>query len=130
VRRKALFRRAKELREEAIVNETKRKERMEVEVVEGEAKFKEDNRDDIEAYNNYQLRSQRDSENGGDQDESGEKEAAPVLPVFNKEAFLANWLNANPEILIPEEPIEEVDNDWIMSQSELDYNVNTYLGRE
>jgi hypothetical protein len=53
VRRKALFRRAKELREEAIVNETKRKERMEVEVVEGEAKFKEDNRDDIEAYNNY-----------------------------------------------------------------------------
>jgi hypothetical protein len=52
------------------------------------------------------------------------------LPVFNKEAFLANWLNSNPQILIPEEPIEEVDNDWIMTQSEHDYNVNTYLGRE
>jgi hypothetical protein len=36
----------------------------------------------------------------------------------------------NPPIIIPDEPIEELDNDWIMSPSELDYNVNTYLGRE
>jgi len=57
VRRKALFRRAKELREEAIVNEGKRKERMEIEVVEAEAKFREDNKDEIEAYNQYQQKS-------------------------------------------------------------------------
>jgi hypothetical protein len=36
----------------------------------------------------------------------------------------------NPPIIIPDEPIEEFDNDWIMSQSELEFNVNTYLGRE
>ena len=128
VRRKALFRRAKELREEAIVNEQKRKERLDVELVEAEVKFKEDNKDEIEAYQNYQQKSNRESE--GDQDESAEKEAAPVLPVFNKEAFLTNWLNLNPPFIIPDEPIEELDNDWIMTQSELDYNVNTYLGRE
>lgn len=127
VRRKALFRRAKELREEAIVNEQKRKERLDVELVEAEVKFKEDNKDEIEAYHNYQQKSHRDSE---DQDESAEKEAPPVLPIFNKEAFLTNWLNMNPPIIIPDEPIEELDNDWIMSPSELDYNVNTYLGRE
>jgi hypothetical protein len=129
IRRKALFRRAKELREEAIVNENKRKERLDVEVVEAEAKFKEDNREEIEAFNNYQQKSQRDSE-GGDQDESAENNTAPILPVFNKEAFLTNWLNINPPIIIPDEPIEEIDNDWIMSQSELDYNINTYLGRD
>ena len=49
-----MFRRAKELREEAIVNETKIKERMDIEAVEAESKFKEDNREDIEAYHNYQ----------------------------------------------------------------------------
>jgi len=43
---------------------------------------------------------------------------------------LTNWLNLNPPIIIPDEPIEELDNDWIMSQAELDYNVNTYLGRD
>jgi hypothetical protein len=129
VRRKALFRRAKELREEAIVNEQKRKERLDVELVEAEVKFKEDNREEIEAYNNYQQKSNRESE-GGDQDESAEKEVPPVLPIFNKEAFLTNWLNLNPPIIIPDEPIEEFDNDWIMSQAELDYNVNSYLGRE
>ncbi len=129
MRRKALFRRAKELREEAIVNEGKRKERMDIEVVEAEAKFREDNKDEIEAYNQYQQKSQRESE-GGEQDESAENQTIPILPVFNKDAFLANWLNANPPIIIPDEPIEEIDNDWKMTQSELDYHVNTYLGRE
>ena len=111
------------------MNENKRKERMDVEVVEAEVKFKEDNREEIEAYNNYQQKSQREPE-GGDQDESAENNTAPVLPVFNKETFLTNWLNINPPIIIPDEPIEEIDNDWIMSQSELDYNINTYLGRD
>jgi hypothetical protein len=36
------------------------------------------------------------------------------MPVFNKEEFLTKWLTDNPPINIPDDPVEEPDNDWIM----------------
>lgn len=52
-RRKALFRRAIELREEAIQKEAARKARLEVEIVEAENKYNEDHKEDMEAYLQY-----------------------------------------------------------------------------
>jgi len=63
----------------------------------------------MEAYLQYQQRDKNEE----DEEEDGEKEPAPVMPVFNKEEFLQKWLNDNPTIQIPDEPVEEPDNDWI-----------------
>jgi hypothetical protein len=52
------------------------------------------------------------------------------MPVFNKQEFLAKWLQDNPAIEIPAELIEEEDNDWIMSPNELEYHISTYIGRD
>ncbi len=131
IRRKSLFRRAIELREEATVKEANRKQRLEVEIVEAENKYNEDHKEDMEAYLQYQQRSARGEKDGDDDvDESTEREPAPIMPVFNKEEFLTKWLADNPPIQIPDEPVEEPDNDWIMSPAELEANINFYLGRD
>ena len=52
------------------------------------------------------------------------------MPVFNKEEFLAKWLTDNPPINIPEEPVEEPDNDWILTPAELEALINSYFGRD
>jgi hypothetical protein len=129
-RRKALFRRAIELREEAIQKEAARKARLEVEIVDAENKYNEDHKEDMEAYLQYQQRSSRDKNDDDDDEDNTEREAAPVMPVFNKEEFLAKWLTDNPTITIPEEPVEEPDNDWILTPAELETLINTYFGRD
>jgi hypothetical protein len=78
-------------------------------VHEAEAKFNEDHRDEIEAAIAYQKRDPAEDE------DEGEKEAAPVMPVFNKKEFLAKWFTDNPHTAIPHDVIFDVDNDLILS---------------
>lgn len=56
-RRKSLFRRSIELREEAIQKEAARKARLEVEIVDAENKYSDEHKEDMEAYLQYQQRS-------------------------------------------------------------------------
>ena len=110
-----------------IVKEEKRIERMQLEVAEAEVRFNDDHRDEIEAAIAYASRDPSQDEEEG---EGGEKEAPPVMPIFNKEEFLAKWLAENPAIEIPEEVVFDVDNDWVLSASEIDYHINAYFGKE
>jgi hypothetical protein len=84
----------------------------------------------MEAYLQYQQRSQREKNEDEDDEDNTEREAAPVMPVFNKEEFLTKWLNDNPPINIPDEPVEEPDNDWLMSPADLEALINGYFGRD
>ena len=124
VRRISLQRRAKDQREEAIQKEAKRQERMVSESQDAENKFNDDHRDEIEAALAYQQR-----EKSGD-DEGEENEPVPVMPVFNKQEFLNKWLAENPPIEIPQPVVDDEDNDWILSQSEVEYHINTYFGKD
>ena len=102
---------------------------MEFEIVEAENKYNEDHKEEMEAYLQYQQKSQRGDKNDDEEDEEN-NEAAPVMPVFNKEEFLAKWLSENPPVHIPDEPVEEPDNDWVLTQPELDALINSYFGRD
>lgn len=61
-RRIALQKKAKDLREEAIQKEDKRKERMTAEVAEAESRFLEDHRDEIEAAQAFANREQNEDD--------------------------------------------------------------------
>lgn len=52
------------------------------------------------------------------------------MPVFNKPEFEAKWLTDNPPIEIPEQIYDDVDNDWVLSQNEIDYHINAYFGKD
>ena len=66
-----------------------------------------------------------------DEEEVGAKEKKiPEMPVFNEEEFLASWDAENPEIIISEETADQIDNDWILTQEEIDEKVKQYWGGE
>lgn len=125
VRRKALQKKAKDQREEAISKEAKRQDRMVWDVQEAENKYNEDHKDEIDAAHAWQSR-----EKSGEEEGEEPSEPAPVMPVFNKGEFTAKWLIENPPIEIPEPIFDDVENDWILSASEIEYHINTYFGKE
>jgi hypothetical protein len=129
IRRKALQRKARDYREDQIQKEAKRQERMQQETQEAEQQFIVDHKEEIDAAIAW---SQRDPVQSGDEEEGepAEKEVPPVMPVFNTQEFLAKWLIENPAFEIPEEVVFDVDNDWVLSQSEAEYHINAYFGRE
>ena len=46
------------------------------------------------------------------------------MPVFNQEEFTAKWLSENPPIEIPEPVVDDIDNDWELPPSEVEYLIN------
>lgn len=99
VRRKAKYKRAVEDRENKIDLADKRaKRRVEV-VEEAEEKFKEDHKDEIEAY--YKGESQDKQDYGNEDGEAEKPKEALQLPVFKKEEFLTKWDEENPSVAIP-----------------------------
>ena len=60
--------------------------------------------------------------------EEGETEAKepPVLPEFNEEETLEKFDDENAEIEIPDEVIDDVYNDWVLSEDEEAQLVNDY----
>ena len=73
----------------------------------------DDNRDAIEAAIAYQNRPPAAEDEDEENEEPAEKQPPPVMPVFNSEEFLAKWVHENPPVEIPDEVIEDLDNDWI-----------------
>ena len=52
------------------------------------------------------------------------------MPVFNEEEFLTSWDAENPEIIISEETADHVDNDWVLTEEEIEEKVKAYWGAE
>lgn len=117
VRRKNIARKDKEHRDETIQKEAARKERMAHEIKDAEERFLDDNKDAIEAALAYQQKQGQEEED--ENDEPAEKQPPPVMPVFNSEEFLSKWVIDNPPIDIPDEVVEDLDNDWIYNPDSL-----------
>ena len=102
----------------------KRQERLKVETAEAEQKFLEEHKEEIEIAVAFANRDPVTEE------EEGEKEVPPVMPVFNVEEFVNKWLIENPVIQIPDQIVDDIDNDWVLTQQEIDYHVNAYFTKE
>jgi hypothetical protein len=46
--------------------------------------------------------------------EEGEEE--PTLKEFNERYFLFNWDQEHEQITIPDEVVDDIDNDWILTK--------------
>jgi len=125
VRRRGLQKRAKESLEEAKEAEVKRLKKIDEDIADAEYKFNDDHRDEIEAAQAYASRDPAD-----DEEVEGEPLPIPVMPIFNKNEMMATLLGQNPPVFIPDEPEEEIDNDWVLTPAENEHQINIYLGRD
>ena len=64
----------------------------------------------MDKYRDYQAAVEE-----GNAPELEDGEQAPTQPVFDKNFFFFNWDEEHPEIDIPEEVQDDVDNDWMMT---------------
>lgn len=52
------------------------------------------------------------------------------MPVFNQDEFLEKWVEDNPEHMLPEEVISDIDNDWVLSEEEEEALIAAYFGQK
>ena len=66
--------------------------------------------------------SQAKGDDYGEEEEEEQEEAKPkekpIRPVFNEQEHLENWVAENPEIIIPDEVVDDIDNDWELNEEE------------
>ena len=83
---------------------------------EAEQKFLDEKKEEIEAYQRWeQEKASIDYGNEAEANNNNEEKQPLVIPVFNQADWKAQWLNENPVIVIPEQVIEDKDNDWYMN---------------
>merc|ERR1712071_575019 len=99
--------------ENKIKAKEERAQKREIDLEDANKKFAEDHKDDIDAFNAYQ-----NAQNAGvddyaeEEDEEGEgkEKEIPTLPQFDAEEFLEGWDAENPEIIIQDQVIDDIDN--------------------
>jgi len=52
------------------------------------------------------------------------------MPVFEAKECEEKFDGENPEIVIPSEVVNEQDNDWVLSEFELDQLIQQYLEKK
>lgn len=93
-------------------------------MVEAEEKFKDDHREEIENYEKWIAEKEaKENEEYGDELDDDENEnpldkEPPTLPEFVAEEYLEKFDEDNPEIYIPDEVVDDIDNDWPMTEDE------------
>ena len=136
IRRKALKKKAREDREKAIESAEQREQRRVQELEQAHEKFKEDHREEIDAAlraEQEELNKQNDEygEENADEEEKDQKpKEKPVMPVFEEEEFLTKWDEENPAIAIPDEVIDDIDNDWLLSEEQEDAFIAQYFANK
>lgn len=111
VRRRDAVEVAKQERETAIKLDNARKEKYEKELGEKKAAFDEA----VDA----EIAKQQAAAEAAAEEEEGEKPPAPeaARPEFNEAEFKAEFDLANPEVIIPAEVQDEIDNDYDLPYS-------------
>jgi hypothetical protein len=101
---------------------------------EAEEKFKEEHKDEIEAALKYeQMELERQEDEYGEEEEDDEvprekmPKEKPAMPVFNEEEFLVKWVEENPEPMLPEQIVRDIDNDWVLSEEEEEALISGYF---
>ncbi len=109
-----------------------REEKRKLEYDEAFQKFEEDHKDEIEAYEKSLVEEENPKEaDYGEEEEEEQAEVKPkeklVRPEFNIEEHYQKWDDENPVIDIPEEVVDDVDNDWELTEEEEETLLNNYF---
>ena len=110
-----------------------RKKNREAFLEESKQKFNEDNADQIEAYNKYTAeKKSKDAQMYGDEaasegEDGEEQEEPPTLPEFNETEACERFDEENPEVEIPDEIVDDVNNDWVLTEEENDALIAKYF---
>lgn len=131
-RTKALCKRDKENRVRCQEQAQERSKNRENYLTEALEKFQEEHKEDILAYNEYVSKQQKKAseeygeERGSDQEEDEDKEP-PVKPDFNERDVMEAFDAENPEVEIPAEVHDQVNNDWVLTEEEEAKLIEEYL---
>jgi hypothetical protein len=52
------------------------------------------------------------------------------MPVFNMDDFLEKWVEDNPEPVLPDDVVPDVDNDWILAPEEEEALIASYFAQK
>lgn len=132
-RRLALQKKAKEDREMKQSQFEERKKNREAFLEESRTKFKEDNADQIEAYNKYIADKQAKEaqeygeEQASENEDEAEQEEPPTLPEFDEAEAGEKFDEENPEVEIPDEIIDDINNDWVLDEAETEALIAKYF---
>ena len=129
-RRKIKTRRDKEDRQEKIAKEEDRKQRREDYLIDSRSQWQENNQELIDEYERWVDRQRRKAagehvsddsdDDGGSAEGEGEARQPPTKPEFDEEGALKLFdeKEENAIIPIPDEVVDEIDDDWPMTQEE------------
>jgi len=121
ISRLAQSKQMREVRLQKIEERNQQAEEYKNSLAQEQEKYEIDNKAEIERYQEYKAAV--DSGNPPDLDE-GEME--PTLPTFDKDFFDHQWKEDHPEIEIPPEVVEDVDNDWVIPPEKKEEMVQDY----
>lgn len=119
VRRLALIQRERDERDNKIRAQNEREVNRDKALTDASEKFKEEHREEIEAYNTYSKSRETGGDEYGEEEEEDDEKAKkepPRLPVFNSEEFLEKWDDETPIILIAPSTENDIDNDWDLEE--------------
>lgn len=130
VRRAALIQKEREERDSKIKAKEERDTKRNTDLEEAKTKFVDEHKEEIEAYENY-IKQQTEGvdEYGEEEDEEGEEgkdKEPPTKPEFEEKEFLETWDNDNPEVVIAEQTDADVDNDWELTEDELQAEIKKF----
>ena len=94
-------------------------------------KFEEEHKDEIEAYEKFVSEdNQAKGDDYGEEEEEEQEEVKPKekpeRPVFNEQEHLTRWDEENLVIVIPEEVVDDIDNDWELTEEDEEAMIQTY----
>ena len=132
IRRKAIQKKNREDKASKEEAKAKREADREQFLLDKEAEFQEQNKDDIEAYNKWdeeqkRLADQAYGEEAGSEEEEKDNQEPPVMPEFDKAEMEEKFDDENPPIEIPHEQEDDINNDWVLEEDQEVELVNAFI---
>ena len=96
---------------------------------EAKDKFQEENKDEIDAYEEWKRKQEGGAEDYAeeeDEEENEKEKEPPKLPEFNEKEFLEKFDEEFPEIVVNENTTDDIDNDWILSEEEIEAEISKF----
>lgn len=124
IRRKATQKRNREEKTSREEAKEKRAADREQFLIDKENEFNEANKEDIDAYRAWEeeqnrLAEQEYGEEKGSEDEDADNQKEPpVLPEFDKKEMEEKFDEENPEVEIPPDAEDDINNDWLLDEDE------------
>ena len=116
-------RKKREDREEKIEQEKERKEKRDEALEQALQKHNDENADEIQRYNDMLA-----AKEAGEEYELEEGETMPTKDcLFDEKYFMFQYDEDQPEIVIPDEVHDDIDNDWIIQNDQKDLIIEDYL---